>query len=168
MIRPPRRRRLQRERNLRLSCHDYLRHVTRSGARPPGIGTLAIPRDDPHAVRTVPTIASATLRHASRPIEMLGSRFTVPVLQLGSRRPVPTRGLLSRAVAREPHRAPAPAADRAAHTTAAATDCSRCRRPAGLAGYRRAAPRTRAEPAVSERRVRPSAPKATLASAYSR
>src|SRR5271156_4675954 len=35
-----------------------------------------------HAVRTVPTIASATLRHASRPIGMLRSRFTVPVLQL--------------------------------------------------------------------------------------
>jgi hypothetical protein len=40
------------------------------------------PRHDPQAVRTVPTIASATLRHASRPIEMLRSRFNVPVLQL--------------------------------------------------------------------------------------
>jgi hypothetical protein len=116
----------QRIRHLRVD-----RHVTRSGARPPGIGTFAIPRHDPHAVRTVPTTASATLRHASRPIEMLRSRFTVPVFQLGSRRPVPTRGLLSRAEAREPHPAPAPAADRAAHTTAAATGCSRCRRPAG-------------------------------------
>ncbi len=106
----------QRIRHLRVD-----RHVTRSGARPPGIGTLAIPRHDPHAVRTVSTIAGATLRHASRPIEMLGSRFTVPVLQLGSRRPV----------------------HRAAHTTAAATGCSRCRRPAGRAGCRGRRPKRR-------------------------
>src|SRR5271163_4224536 len=51
-----------------------------------------------HAVRTVPTIASATLRHASRPIGMLRSRFTVPVLQLvGALQP----GRLERGLERE-------------------------------------------------------------------